>query len=205
MKFIEKPADSLSLAMRKPLHGVGINDAEYVVTTMRGGVKVVCPYYQVWRSMLTRCYSKAMHKRSPSYCGCSVIDEWLIFTNFKSWMKSKDWRGKELDKDILHPGNRVYSPEHCVFIDGYVNKLLPARRRNHGTMPRGVRFERRIGKYIAAFTTNGKAKYLGAFDTSNEAKSAFRNAKAAHIKDIAIHQDAQIRSALLRYSRMLEC
>lgn len=62
----------------KLVYGVGINDADYVVqrkeTIEVNGVRKrrlvwVCPYYQVWRTMLRRCYSTKYHDRQPTYKG----------------------------------------------------------------------------------------------------------------------------------------
>ena len=60
---------------------------------------------------------------SPTYKGCSVSEEWLRFSNFKRWMEKQDWDGKQLDKDILFEGNKVYSAETCVFVTSVVNSF----------------------------------------------------------------------------------
>lgn len=94
------PASKRSLSLRRKILGVAINDAEYVVTAKVDGVKISCPYYKVWANMLQRCYNKKEQERYPNYAGCTVCDEWLTFSTFKSWMERQDWRGKHLDKDI---------------------------------------------------------------------------------------------------------
>jgi hypothetical protein len=54
-----------------------------------------------------------------------VCNEWHNFQNFAEWFcknycdASMDkW---QLDKDIIVPGNRVYSPETCCFVPNAVN------------------------------------------------------------------------------------
>lgn len=65
---------------------VGINDAGYPV-----GIKgSLCPFYKTWVSMIRRCYDEKVHELKPCYSGCSVVDEWLLFSNFKSWMEDQD-------------------------------------------------------------------------------------------------------------------
>ena len=122
----------------KLVSGVGINDADYEVqkyAVVSGKRKRtwVCPYYNVWKSMITRCYSRVYQSRQPTYKNCTVCNEWLTFSNFKKWMEQQDHKGKYLDKDVLSAGNRVYSSEHCVFVTRNVNNFVTEG--NHGKRP----------------------------------------------------------------------
>lgn len=106
--------------------GVGINDADYNVIKyerINGKQKRVwsCPFYIKWRAMLERCYSDLYHDRKPTYTECTVIPQWFTFSSFKTWMQTQHWEGKELDKDILFPGNKVYGPDTCVFVGKRLN------------------------------------------------------------------------------------
>lgn len=97
--------------VRELVYGVGVDDLDYPKKKLLpNGKYSFCPYYQRWRGMIRRCYSKAQLGKNPNYEGCTVCDEWLTFSNFKSWMEKQDWEGKELDKDLLVRGNKVYSP-----------------------------------------------------------------------------------------------
>ena len=118
---------------RKLVCGVGNNDSDYVVTkfetiVVNGKLKQkliwVCPYYRVWKGMLERCYSIKYQESQPTYIGCSVTDEWLTFSAFKNWMEKQNFEGMQLDKDLLIEGNKVYSPETCVFVSGMVNNFI---------------------------------------------------------------------------------
>ena len=78
----------MSLIRRlKLVCGKGINDATYEVTKNKranGKTKTYwrCKFYDTWRSMITRCYHpKAI---TTAYNDCSVCEEWLTFSNFKS-------------------------------------------------------------------------------------------------------------------------
>lgn len=122
--FIEIPARKNSLVQRKPIYGVGINDSPYIVTPVIDGKKLWCPYYQAWVNMMARCYSDKHKKKYPTYIGCSVIKEWRLFSNFRRWMVTQDWQGKQLDKDILVVGNKVYSPDNCMFVTMETNNLV---------------------------------------------------------------------------------
>lgn len=182
----------MSETKKKLVCGVGVNDSISAIK----GKGWSCPFYQRWRQMLNRCYSEAYQVRFPSYKGCSVCYEWLTFSNFKLWMKKQDWKGKQLDKDILNKGNKVYSPSKCIFIPQELNKLLTDRKANRGKYPIGVH---KIGvNYRASCKKNGKAINIGAFSTAKEAFIAYKDFKLKLIRSIAEKQDEPLKSALLR-------
>lgn len=155
--------------MRKLIYGVGVRDVETPTRT--------CPHYRLWRNMLGRCYSAALHLRRPTYVGCSVAPEWHYLSAFMEWMQQQDWQGKHLDKDLLVPGNQVYGPDTCVFVSLQVNSFLTdrARCRRHGL---GVDYLPNIGKYRASCgQLGGGQAYLGCFDTPEAAHEAWRTEK----------------------------
>lgn len=163
--------------------GVGINDAEYTTqikrTISRKGEKQrqkivwVCPFYRKWFDMLNRCYSN----KYPTYEGCYVCDEWLRFTTFKSWMEQQDYESKHLDKDILVKGNKVYSPETCVFVSLDLNNFVLESTKTIGDCLLGVTLDA-CGKFRAQCnrSTTGK-RYLGLYDTQEQAHDAWRKQK----------------------------
>lgn len=198
---------------RKPVLGVGINDADYVTrkyeTTEVDGVrkrKLVwfCPYYRAWASMLDRCYSTKRQERNQTYKGCSVTDNWLTFTNFKSWMIDQDWEGKQLDKDLLIEGNKLYSPETCVFVTPMVNTFAVDCGASRGKWPVGVARYKPTGKFRALCSNpfTRKNEYLGLFDCEQEAHNAWAKRKRELAHDLAaIQTDARVAKALIdRYS-----
>lgn len=82
--FIETRASKLSLAMRKSLFGIGINDSDYKIHYVVGSKRYDCPFYRVWAKMLERCYSIEFQRRNPTYRTASVTKEWLTFSSFKA-------------------------------------------------------------------------------------------------------------------------
>jgi len=196
--FPYTPASKTSLSKRKPIFGVGINDSDYITQTKINGKLAQCPYYRAWTGILVRCYSFKYHKRQPTYIGCSVVDDWLTFSIFKSWMEKHDWQGKQLDKDLLTIGNKVYSPETCVFVDRHTNSLLSDSAAIRGDYPQGVCFQKKAGKYQATISINGKSNHLGLFTSPETAESAYKKAKAGEIERVAYLQtDFRITEALL--------
>lgn len=200
MYSFKKVKESKSLfPRRKLILGCGVNDADYVTQPLIGGKTVVCPYYDRWHSMLTRCYSEKYHAKFPTYIGCSAIEEWLTFSNFKAWMVKQDWENKHLDKDILFQGNKIYSPEKCLFVSKEINLLLSNHKARRGLYPQGVHFSKRDKKFVAQVNIYGKRTHIGYFGTEEEAYSAYKSAKYAVIKEIALKQSEPLRSALLNH------
>lgn len=196
--------------MVKLFLGVGINDAEYTVkvyetvghTNGKRNRKLVwmCPFYTRWTNMLQRCYSDSYQKKTPTYRGCSVCDEWKYFSKFKAWMITQDWEGNELDKDILVKGNKVYSPETCVFITRMVNSFVVERDASRGKYPIGVYWSKHHEKYLARCQNpfTNKYEYLGAFNDPQEAHKAWLIKKHELANLLAgIQKDERVAKALI--------
>ena len=175
--------------MNKLIYGVGVNDLSYRTqvyedVTKNGGKRIQksvfrCKYYAAWTRMLTRCYSKKFLESNQTYIDASVCSEWLYATAFKKWMDQQDWQGKCLDKDIIVPGNKLYSPDTCAFVLKATNSFVTASDASRGEYPIGVDLFKPTGKYRAycknLFT--GKREYLGLFSTPEEAHEAWRKRK----------------------------
>ena len=198
-EFIEIPATKKSLGMRKLIHGLGVNDSIYLTENIIDGKRFACPFYVKWKSMLERCYSEKYQMKMPTYKGCYVCDEWLIFSNFKAWMSKQDWHGKQLDKDILVQGNKIYSPSTCIFVTQNINTLTSDNKAKRGKFPVGVNFDKQKGKYEARFSVNGRSVRVGNFLNPSDAFEAYKIEKYKHISSIAIMQSEPLRSALLNY------
>lgn len=164
--------------------GRGINNADYPIVKyerIKGKKRESwhCPFYRVWRNMLMRCYSDSYLKKQPTYKGCVVCDEWLTFSNFKDWMEKQDWEGNQLDKDLLFEGNKIYSPETCIFVESKINKFTTDHRAARGEYPIGVCWYAQINKFAARcgnpFT--GKQEYLGVFDNPLDAHHLWKKRK----------------------------
>ena len=175
--------------MKKLVYGVGINDLPYRTqvweyVTENGGKRVrklvfQCPYYSSWKHMLERCYSEKHLESRPSYIGTSVCSEWVYASEFKRWMEQQDWSGKCLDKDIISPGSKLYSPETCAFVLKATNSFVIASDASRGDCPIGVCLDKRTGKYQALCQNlfTGKQEHLGYFSTPEEAHEAWRKRK----------------------------
>lgn len=170
------------------VYGIGINDADYEVQPRVEGKQVKCRYYITWHSMMTRCYSKSYHRQFPTYIGCSVYTEWHSFMNFRSWMERQDWEGLNLDKDLLFPGNREYSPSTCIFITSELNSIISASTNKMKLLPTGVSWHQRMGKYRAACSFRDYPRHIGYYDDINEASRKYQEKKLKYAKIIASEQ-----------------
>lgn len=193
--------------------GVGINDADYKLNEWlnldrvegKQKQKLVwrCPFYKTWMSMLNRCYSEKFLEKNPTYKGCSVSENWLRFSNFKSWMEKQDWEGKHLDKDILFKGNKIYSEETCIFVTKRINNFIEEKEAGRGPHPIGVSFNKYSQKYEAyCQKASGGRKFLGLFDCPNMAHEAWLAYKLEQATILAAEQeDSRLAEALIkRYS-----
>lgn len=183
--------------------GVGINDADYVVAPRINGKVLRCPVYRAWSNMLHRCYSQKVHAERPGYIGCSVDKEWLTFSKFRAWMDTQDWKGRCLDKDILHPGNKIYGPSHCVFVTSQINTLLIDHAADRGPYPIGTYFHKAAGKFQAYINKYGKRCYIGLFPTPEDAHEAYVIEKVKHITEVAQTQEPNIKAGLLRHAALM--
>ena len=185
---------------KRLLYGVGVNDS---VETVTGSVQVrtesgckqkrirTCPFHAVWSSMLDRCYSKPLRKVNPTYEGCTVCDDWLLFSTFKSWMEKQDWKDKQLDKDLIVPNNMLYSDKTCIFVSQEVNLFIAGDKKFiEGQMPRGVCWSKCAGKYMARCSSKGDSnRYLGLFTSKKEAHNAWLTEKLKLARILASKQD----------------
>lgn len=201
--------------MKKSVFDVGVNDADYAVQVketvgyVNGKQKQklvwICPFYNTWRHMLERCFSEKLKVRHPTYKDVTCCKEWLVFSNFKRWMEKQDWQGKQLDKDILIPKNKVYNPETCTFVSSAANSFVTARDTDRGEWPLGVYWHNEREKFIAQCCSpfTKKQEYLGLFNCPEEAHEAWRKRKHELAQLVAeTESDSRVKEALKkRYSK----
>lgn len=183
----------------KLVYGIGLNDADYAVGPKIDGRQIICPFYRVWRSMIERCYDHKSHAKYPTYICCSVCPEWLRFSAFKAWMEAQEWQGKALDKDLLIPGNKIYSPAACAFVDPSINSFLTDSAAIRGKFPIGVNLNKPAKKYQASCNNQfiKKKEHLGLFDCPVKAHEAWRARKHELACQLADKQtDQRIANAL---------
>jgi len=145
--------------------------------------------YRTWYNMFNRCYSDKLHLSQPTYIDCTVCDEWHNFQVFAKWYDENYYEVDEilmhLDKDILVKGNKIYSPETCVFAPENINALFTKSNSIRGLFPIGV-ISSKKGKYESHCNRGrGEPIYLGIFDTPEEAFDKYKITKENYIKQVA--------------------
>ena len=159
------------------IYGVGVRDVPHIKKDSN-----VYRIYQIWVKILQRCYSETSFEKRPTYIGCSVCEEWLLFSNFLDWYLKHYVKGWQIDKDILVRGNKVYSPETCCFVPHEVNSNLAP---NKYKMTKHLGLEEGSGKWFARVGTTKGNLYSKAQTTYEEAFEEYKKMKKQVLVDIA--------------------
>jgi hypothetical protein len=171
----------------RSVYGVGyVGEGKYKATINCEQTK----QYSVWVSMLSRCYNEKLHNRQPAYKDCTVCKEWHNFQTFAAWFDENYYEVNEqrvhLDKDILVKGNKIYSPETCLFVPQNINCLFTKSDRSRGKLPVGVNFNKINKKYQASCNDGtGFQIKLSLHYTPEEAFIVYKNFKENLIKKVA--------------------
>lgn len=162
--------------------GKGINDLGYSKTKE----------YQIWHSMIRRCYSEYYHKRKPTYIDVEVCDDWLTFSVFLKDVKllkgsSNLMNGWVLDKDILSDGLKLYSLDTCCVIPPEINGIFGEKVLTYDTnLPQGVHYHKVNNRYVASCCIGkGRSQYLGSYKTVDEAREVYITCKKDRIISVA--------------------
>lgn len=123
--------------------------------------------YHCWQNMLERCYCKKLKELHPSYYEISTVcNEWHDYQVFARWHKEHRYKVNErlhLDKDILFPGNKMYSPSTCLLVPQRLNVLFMNKSNNRG-LPNGIHMTD-SGKYLAKYA----GQHIGIYPTVEDA------------------------------------
>ena len=175
--------------MSKLVYGVGFNDRSRP-TWVDG--KIV-KEYDLWHSMIQRCYSEKFQNNHTAYKGCSVSNNFLNYSFFYDWcqeqvgFKSIDKKGRhyQLDKDILSDKDKTYSETTCVFLPAEINSFFADCGNNKWDYRVGVYFDKHRNKFATVCRVDG-GKKVGFFNTAQEAFLKYKSVKEALCKELAL-------------------
>ena len=145
--------------------------------------------YICWCDMLKRCYSAKYQQKYPTYIGCCVSEVWLYYSNFKKFYNETYYevenKTTQLDKDILIKGNKIYSPETCIFVPNFINTLFVKRQNDRGKTPIGTSLIK--GGKIRSHCNDGFGRQivLGSFDDIHSAWLCYKLNKELVIQSVA--------------------
>lgn len=148
------------------------------------------PYWRKWQNIFDRL------RADKTYQDCSICDAWLTYSNFEAWMETKDWHGKELDKDILIPGNKIYYPDACCFVSKELNTVFKPQRK---------------GKYLQGVSKwsdiSWEARCGGYYRTELAANHAYAASKVKRLMELMKQEsDPSVRMAVRKQiARLVEC
>ena len=144
--------------------------------------------YLVWRTMFVRCYNEEYNKKHPTYQNCEVCKEWYDFQVFAEWFSQNYYTVNneimDLDKDFLSNGNRIYSPESCIFLPQFINKAIVHSNMNFSKSSTSN------NKYHARISKRSKQIHLGYYDNLEDAIRVYIKAKEEYLKELAYEYKA---------------
>ena len=169
------------------LFNKGINDMP------RGWRKDNIREYQLWQSILCRCYYEKYHKKYPTYKDCYVCEKWLKLSGFIDDLPKIDgyelWKNNPnkriaLDKDIKSNGkNKCYCLVECVFITNEENAKQARKTDSDETkelrrikIKEGLNFSIETRFKISELKTSGA---IGLCDKDGNLIKPYRNAPEA--------------------------
>jgi len=187
------------------LYGYGVND---IKDSTKGEEGKVDKIYRAWSGVMQRCFSERFKSARPSYLDCTVCDEWLIFSNFKSWYIENTYESDyhlELDKDLKSLGNKLYSPETCLLLEPHVNNLLVGFIKPRGRLPLGVAEYKDRKKRFRCQVNMGEGQVqCGAFYTELEAHKVWQENKVKRILELATKAaNPVVREALINFASLI--
>ena len=200
--------DLISGKLRNPyspsVFGKGyVGEGKYVSSNRATRKKT--PEYQAWKDMLRRCYSTGSSANNSAYVNVQVCDEWLNYQVFSKWFCSNKFYGKgyHLDKDLLIPGSKVYSPKTCCMLPPNINRMLITKKVTDGKEePQGIH-KTPSGKYTVTVSGRIEGNVVGTYDSLKEAILHYNAAKEKRVRATAEEYKGQIdpwvRTALLNW------
>lgn len=172
----------------RTVQGIGyVGEGEYKTSVNNKDT----PQYRTWTGILKRCYNEKFHKNHPTYKDVTVCESWLNFQNFGKWYDENhyeiDGEKMALDKDILIKGNKIYSPETCIFVPECINNLFVKNNATRGQLPIGVTYLKDKMSPYQVRCRNAKRKNvtIGYCKTPQEAFEVYKKFKENVIKQIA--------------------
>lgn len=185
----------------RSVYGIGCLGEGKYKTRENGKITRV---YNTWYNMMIRCYDSKYHKKKPTYIECETSEEFHNFQNFGSWDSENYYTVKNevmcLDKDILVKGNKIYSPETCIYVPQTINGLFTKNDNKRGksvigTTPVNGKY-RVLCRIINPKTGKSKQEHLGYYDTELEAFQIYKYYKERNIKEVADYFKRKIPSEL---------
>ena len=186
----------------KTVFGFGyIGDGKYKT---RVGSKHTTEYCS-WQDIIERCYVKERKELHPSYYGisecCLLWHNYQIFADWYNKHKYDIGERLHVDKDMKFPGNKIYSPKHCIILPQSLNAMVINKPNSRG-LPNGILYEK--GKYVSIYNHDELGRFDNLYDAFNvraRAKEYAIKQKANELKDVI---PDEVYQAVMKYKVLIE-
>ena len=147
------------------------------------------PTYKRWLGLFTRCYGLE-DNHNTTYKDCEVCNEWWNFQFYAQWEEENYYevpgQTMHIEKDFIVKGNKIYSPQYCVFCPININSIITDNGARRGKYTIGVGYKEDSGHYYARVQDgHGNSHWLGTFLTEQEAFKTYKYYKEFYIKQLA--------------------
>lgn len=174
------------------------SDGKWIRSYSNSGIQYTTIAGLKWNKINERCkHNSPFQSSNKTYIGCT--NGFINFQEFAEWCQSqygylnKDINGHywHLDKDLLVYGNKVYSPNTCLFVPHRANTLLNNCGASRGNYPLGVNWNKHARKFIAYHKHRGESRHLGCHLNPFDAHRTWQRAKIDYIRDL-VKNDIEI-------------
>lgn len=151
--------------------------------------------YRSWINMLSRCYDPnyiGTKAGQMCYSGVQVEDSWLNFQVFAEWyckelvvveLKSPETKFV-LDKDLLSPNVKIYSPETCCLIPEQLNIVLVDKLSLNKTRKLSTIRKCKNGTYSIGVSLNKKFTTFSGYKTEKECFDLYLSIKEKELNNL---------------------
>lgn len=136
-------------------------------------------FYKVWSDMIKRVYGEEYHKIKPTYKNIKLCEGWHNYQNFAKWSEDNYVEGWKLDKDIICPDCKIYSPETCAYVPNEVNGIFSSSKSTRGDLPMGVI------RHKKHYETYFRGKFLAYGFDIEVLFNVYKQARETYIKELA--------------------
>ncbi|MCK9530498.1 MAG: hypothetical protein M0R77_08055 [Gammaproteobacteria bacterium] len=174
-------------------------DRKWINSLIIDKVKYSTRAGKLWQSIVYRANPNGkFQEKHPSYIGTQNL--FACFQEFAEWCQqqkgymSVETNGRfwSLDKDIIFPSLKAYSPETCRFVPYDINCLFNTNGIQREDLPIGVSFHKASGKYASEISLGKKRQYLGLYETEIEAHQVWKESKISQINSVIAEYKNQV-------------
>jgi hypothetical protein len=140
------------------------------------GVQYRSLSYEAWRQMLRR-VADGESGVNLNYSGCTIHPDFMDYQVFASWHVKQIGFNKPkyvLDKDILSPNVKIYSPDTCVLVPNALNLFFSVKK--HSQLPPGI-YLTKNQTFKVKLKSSCEQIHIGTYKSLDLAIDAYASAK----------------------------